>query len=131
MKQSHLIEHAFMLAKEKYGELGVDVETQLEKLSRIPVSLHCWQGDDVTGFEPNDGGLTGGIQVTGNYPGCTRNPQELRADLQKMLSWLARLSISEVRKLRLLLMIPDLLTQKLKHGRHLILSIKNITAIRP
>jgi L-rhamnose isomerase len=83
MKQSHLIEHAFMLAKEKYGELGVDVEAQLEKLSRIPISLHCWQGDDVTGFEPNDGGLTGGIQVTGNYPGRATTPQELRSDLKK------------------------------------------------
>ncbi len=83
MKQSERIEQAFELAKDKYSEMGVDVIAQLEKLANIPISLHCWQGDDVTGFEANDGGLTGGIQVTGNYPGRARTPQELRMDLDK------------------------------------------------
>ncbi len=71
---------AFDYAKDVYASLGVDVEKAMERLESIPVSLHCWQGDDVSGFE-NSGELSGGIAVTGNYPGRARNPQELRADL--------------------------------------------------
>ena len=67
-------------AKNVYASLGVDVEKAMDRLAAIPVSLHCWQGDDVSGFE-NDSELSGGIAVTGNYPGRARNPQELRADL--------------------------------------------------
>ena len=70
----------------KYKKLGIDTEQVLETLKNIPVSIHCWQGDDVTGFEAADGALTGGIQATGNYPGKARNPEELMADLEKALS---------------------------------------------
>ncbi len=75
----------FTSAKKPYEKLGIDVEEALEKLSGFPVSIHCWQGDDVTGFD-QDGPLTGGIQTTGNYPGKARNPQELMADIDKVLT---------------------------------------------
>ncbi len=74
--------------KQMYAELGVDVENAMAKLDSIPISLHCWQGDDVAGFE-SDGALTGGIQVTGNYPGKARSSEELMADLDKALSLMA------------------------------------------
>ena len=63
-------------AKAIYAKYGVDTDAAIEKLKEIPVSLHCWQGDDVTGFD-HDGPLTGGIQTTGNYPGKARTPEEL------------------------------------------------------
>jgi len=72
-------------AKELYKGLGVDTDAVLETLKNIPISMHCWQGDDVTGFD-HDGPLSGGIQTTGNYPGKARNPEELMADIDKALS---------------------------------------------
>lgn len=72
-------------AKKIYAKTGVDVEQVLEKLRSVPVSMHCWQGDDVNGFD-RKGALTGGIQVTGNYPGKARNWMELMADMDKALS---------------------------------------------
>ncbi len=80
------VEAAYKLACERYAELGVDAEAALKKLVKIPISLHCWQGDDVRGFENPDGDLTGGIQTTGNYPGRARTPQELRSDLEFVFS---------------------------------------------
>ncbi len=80
------IESAYKLACERYAELGVDVGAALKKLLQIPISLHCWQGDDVRGFENPDGDLTGGIQATGNYPGRARTPVELRGDIEFVLS---------------------------------------------
>lgn len=80
------IEQYYKLAKEKYSELGIDTDEALKKLDSIPISIHCWQGDDVSGFENPDQKLTGGIQATGNYPGKARTPQELRRDLEKTLS---------------------------------------------
>lgn len=77
---------AYNLAKEKYAALGIDTEKVLESLEKVSISLHCWQGDDVSGFENPDGQLTGGIQATGNYPGKARTAAELRADLDKALS---------------------------------------------
>lgn len=77
------IEQAYQLAKERYAEIGVDTERALEQLSGVSLSLHCWQGDDVGGFETAESSLSGGIQVTGNYPGKARTPDELRADLDK------------------------------------------------
>src|SRR5205807_3002732 len=74
------------LAREQYAELGVDVELALVTLRSISVSLHCWQGDDVSGFESAAGLTGGGIQATGNYPGKARNIDELRADLDMALS---------------------------------------------
>lgn len=82
-RNNHL---SFELAKERYAALGVDVAHALKTLSQIPISLHCWQGDDVGGFENFGGTLTGGIMATGNYPGKARTPDELRADLEKAYS---------------------------------------------
>src|SRR4026207_478049 len=79
-------ERAFTMAKEHYAALGVDVDHVLKALAKIPVSLHCWQGDDVGGFENFGNALSGGIAVTGNYPGKARTPDELRTDLEKALS---------------------------------------------
>jgi len=73
------------LAKERYADLGLNTDTAIATLAKIPISLHCWQGDDVGGFENHGTGLTGGIAVTGNYPGKARNPEELRADVEKAL----------------------------------------------
>ena len=75
----------YLSAKKKYEALGVDVEKAISTLKDLPVSLHCWQGDDVIGFD-HDGPLTGGIQTTGNYPGKARNWQELMADMEKVIS---------------------------------------------
>ncbi len=77
---------SYQYAKESYAALGVDTEQALKRLSTIPISLHCWQGDDVAGTESPDGELSGGIQATGNYPGKARNLDELRADLDRALS---------------------------------------------
>ncbi len=77
---------AFNLAKERYAALGVDVEKSLQVLAGTPVSLQCWQGDDVSGSEREGAELTGGIQATGNYPGKARNLAELRTDLDQALS---------------------------------------------
>ena len=80
------IEKNYQIAKEMYAAIGVDTDKALQKLSTIPISLHCWQGDDVNGFEKNAGGTSGGILATGNYPGCARNPEELRSDLDMAFS---------------------------------------------
>ena len=72
-------------AKEVFGKLGVDTDAALAKLKEVPVSMHCWQGDDVIGFD-HDGPLTGGIQTTGNYPGKARTPEELLSDMDKAIS---------------------------------------------
>lgn len=75
------IEQAYAMAKERYADLGVDTDAALAKLQNISLSLHCWQADDVTGFENPDAQLSGGIQATGNYPGKARNIEELRQDI--------------------------------------------------
>jgi L-rhamnose isomerase len=80
------VEHAYSLAKQRYADLGVDTDRALERLAVIPISLHCWQGDDVGGFENTGEELGGGLAVTGNYPGKARSPDELRRDLEKALS---------------------------------------------
>ena len=72
-------------AKAIYAAYGVDTEKVIETLKNVPVSIHCWQGDDVIGFD-HDGPLTGGIQTTGNYPGKARTPEELLADMDKAMS---------------------------------------------
>jgi L-rhamnose isomerase len=82
-----MIEKAYALAKERFAELGVDTEAAMTALAKIPVSLHCWQGDDLGGFETPDAELSGGgIQATGNYPGKPRSSDELRQDLDMALS---------------------------------------------
>ena len=72
---------AYNLAKDRYGDIGVDVEAALARLSTIAISLHCWQGDDVCGFESTGESIGGGLAVTGAYPGRARNADELRSDL--------------------------------------------------
>ena len=72
--------NAYEIAKQKYLELGIDVESAMEKLKNVPVAIHCWQGDDVGGFDSKET-LSGGIQATGNYPGKATTPDELMADM--------------------------------------------------
>ena len=76
---------SYIEAKEKYAKLGVDTDKAIETLKNIPISVHCWQGDDVTGFDSRES-LSGGIQTTGNYPGKARTPEELMADIDKAMS---------------------------------------------
>lgn len=80
------IKENFELAKQAYAKWGVDVDEVVEKLKNVPISIHCWQGDDVGGFEVNQNELSGGIDVTGNYPGKATTAEELRSDLEKALS---------------------------------------------
>jgi L-rhamnose isomerase len=86
MVTSQQVEQAYALAKERYAALGVNTDEALDTLATIPISLHCWQGDDVGGFEAPGGELGGGIAATGNYPGKARNADELRRDLDKAYS---------------------------------------------
>src|SRR6266566_9540777 len=85
-KPNKHISRVFELAKEAYVERGVEVDKALAQLAKVPISLHCWQGDDVGGFENTGAGLGGGLAVTGNYPGKARTPDELRGDLEKATS---------------------------------------------
>ena len=88
---------AYAIAKERYAEYGIDTEKVIAQLQEFHLSMHCWQADDVAGFE-STGDLTGGIQATGNYPGKARNIDELRQDIDKVLSLLAgkmRLNLHE------------------------------------
>jgi L-rhamnose isomerase len=86
MKTSKNIEQAYQLAKERYAQFGVNTEAALNALKRIPISIHCWQGDDVGGFENAGGALGDGLAVTGNYPGKARTADQLRADFEKAVS---------------------------------------------
>jgi len=85
MKETQ-INQAYEYAKARYAELGINVEKAVEQLDKLSISLHCWQADDVIGFENGDGELTGGIQATGNYPGKARTMSELRSDIDKAMS---------------------------------------------
>ena len=80
------ISTAYEAAKLQYAALGIDVEKALNKLDEISISIHCWQADDVSGFENPDGELSGGIQTTGNYPGKARSVEELRKDIEKVIT---------------------------------------------
>src|SRR5574339_770176 len=80
------IESAYHAAKHRYAEAGVDTDAALDRLAGVPISLHCWQGDDVEGFEKFGTGLGGGLAATGNYPGKARTPDDLRADATLALS---------------------------------------------
>lgn len=99
MTKESKVQQSYQAAKERYASLGVDTDQALENMKKITLSLHCWQADDVTGFENQGGTLTGGIQVTGNYPGRARTIDELRADIIKAKSFIAgdhRLSLHEI-----------------------------------
>lgn len=78
------VDERYAIAKEEYAKIGVDTDAAIAKLKDIPISLHCWQGDDVHGFD-SDGPLTGGIQTTGNYPGIARTPEELMSDIEEVM----------------------------------------------
>ena len=98
MKES-LVKQAYDAAKDRYAALGVNTDEAMATLKKISLSMHCWQADDVSGFENQGGDLTGGIQVTGNYPGRARTINELRADILKAQSFIAgnhRLSLHEI-----------------------------------
>ena len=98
MKQTKTIHEAYAIAKERYAALGIDTEQAIGKLQDIHLSLHCWQADDVQGFE-SAGDLSGGIQATGNYPGKARNVEELRSDIIKAKSLIPgthRLNLHEI-----------------------------------
>lgn len=98
MKEAQIIK-AYEAAKERYAQIGIDTDEALKKLQNISLSLHCWQTDDVTGFENPDGQLSGGIQATGNYPGKARNIEEVRKDIEKAKSLIPgshRLSIHAI-----------------------------------
>lgn len=95
--KTDLIEKNYAIAKERYAALGVDTDKAIETLEKTPISLHCWQADDVVGFE-RDEAASGGIQTTGNYPGKARNIDELRQDTDKVTSLLGgrfRLNLHE------------------------------------
>ena len=96
---SKLTTQAYALAKERYAAIGIDTEEVLEQLRNFHLSMHCWQADDVKGFEVQAGALSGGIQSTGNYPGAARNIDELRADILKAKSLIPgshRLNLHEI-----------------------------------
>lgn len=98
MKQE-TVSQAYSIAKERYAALGIDTEKVLKQMQDFHLSLHCWQADDVAGFEVQAGALTGGIQSTGNYPGKARNIDELRADILKAYSYIPgthRLNLHEI-----------------------------------
>ena len=76
---------SYQEAKQAYGAIGIDTDAAIARLREVPISLHCWQGDDVKGFDQKDAALTGGIQTTGNYPGRARTPEELMADIDQVL----------------------------------------------
>jgi L-rhamnose isomerase len=93
------IKKSFDIAVERYAAVGVDVKKAMAEMQKISLSLHCWQADDVSGFESPDAGLSGGIQATGNYPGKARNIEELRADILKAKSFIPgnhRLNLHEI-----------------------------------
>ncbi|MCD8203235.1 MAG: L-rhamnose isomerase [Prevotella sp.] len=97
--KEELINKAYAIAKERYAELGIDTEKVINQMQDFHLSLHCWQADDVAGFEVQGGELTGGIQSTGNYPGKARNIDELRADIIKAKSLIPgthRLNLHEI-----------------------------------
>ena len=97
MKEANILS-AYAYAKERYAALGVDTDKAIAELEKQQISLHCWQTDDVGGFESNDA-LSGGIQATGNYPGRARNIDEVRADLEFVKTLLAgnhRVNLHEI-----------------------------------
>ena len=91
------IESSYKVAKERYAALGIDTDKAIAQLEKTPISLHCWQADDVVGFERNEA-LSGGIQTTGNYPGRATNIDQLRQDIEEVISLLGgtfRLNLHE------------------------------------
>ena len=97
MKEANILK-SYEIAKERYAAVGVDTDKAIATLEKTPISLHCWQADDVMGFE-SQAGLSGGIQTTGNYPGRARNMEELQKDVLFAKSLIAgnhRLNLHEI-----------------------------------
>lgn len=97
--KEELVSKAYEIAKERYSEIGIDTEHVLKQMQDFHLSLHCWQADDVKGFEVQAGAMSGGIQSTGNYPGAARNIDELRTDVLKAMSLIPgkhRLNLHEI-----------------------------------
>ncbi len=93
------VKKAYEIAKERYAAVGIDTDKVLDQMQDFHLSMHCWQADDVAGFENQGGSLTGGIQVNGNYPGKARNIDELRADILYAMSLIPgkhRLNLHEI-----------------------------------
>ena len=88
MKNTDLVKQAYEIAKKQYAEMGVDTDAAIDKMKEVNISLHCWQTDDVGGFENADGQLSGGIQATGNYPGKASTIEQMQADLEKVMELL-------------------------------------------
>jgi len=88
MTKTANIQKAYEIAKEQYAEMGIDTNLVLDKLNKTAISMHCWQADDVAGFENPDAGLSGGIQATGNYPGKARTIKQAKQDYEKAMSLL-------------------------------------------
>jgi L-rhamnose isomerase len=86
MKKNEIIQKSYEIAKERYNAVGVNVDKAVEVLEKLPLSIHCWQADDVAGFENTGNMSDAGIQATGNYPGKARNMDELRQDIEKVLT---------------------------------------------
>ena len=80
------VDKAYEVAKQRYAEIGVDTDAAMKELEKVPLSVHCWQGDDIHGFLFPNQELTGGIGVSGNYPGIARTPDELAGDMHEALS---------------------------------------------
>ena len=99
MKKEEMVQKAYDMARERYLAVGVDTDKALDELQRLSISIHCWQADDVTGFEALENLGGGGIQATGNYPGRARNVDEVRQDIDKVLTLVAgrhRLSLHAI-----------------------------------
>ena len=97
--KEELVKKAYEVAKERYAEIGVDTEAVLKQLQDFHLSMHCWQADDVKGFEVQAGAMSGGIQSTGDFPGAARNIDELRQDILKAKSLIPgnhRLNLHEI-----------------------------------
>ncbi|MCF8352734.1 MAG: L-rhamnose isomerase, partial [Bacteroidales bacterium] len=88
MSNTDKIKNAYIEAKERYAELGVNTDEVIKQMDKVAISMHCWQADDVTGFENPDGQLSGGIQATGNYPGKAVTIEQARNDYEKAMSLL-------------------------------------------
>ena len=97
--KEELIKKSYEIAKERYAKIGIDTDKVLEQLQDFHLSMHCWQADDVKGFEVQAGAMSGGIQSTGDFPGAARNIDELRSDVLKAKSLIPgnhRLNLHEI-----------------------------------
>ena len=122
MNEKNILQ-GYEYAKEAYAAIGVDVEAAMKRADEVPVSMHCWQGDDVIGFDGSDS-LSGGIQTTGNYPGRARTAEELRADID-----FARTMIPGATKLNLHACYAEKNGKKIDRDEYTIAEFQNLSLI--